>query len=333
VYELSANGTETVLHSFAGPPADGATPGAGLVRDGAGNLYGTTVYGGAFGYGDGTVFEVSASGAETVLYDFGQSSSDGVLPQGGLVRDAVGNLYGTTTDGGASGDGTVFRLSPTGKETVLESFDISDGWSPQGNLIDGTGGLIGATLQGGGGSACLHGCGTVFMVDEAGQETVLYSFAGAPADGADPTGSLLRDGAGNLYGTTAYGGQDTACDFSNGTGCGTVFKLTPSGQETVLHGFSGGAGGAGPAAGLVEDSKGNLYGAAGFGGDRTCASGGCGVVFELSPTGKEKVLYTFTGPPSVGNGPGALLLSGNAFYGTTGEGGAYNCGTIFRITP
>jgi uncharacterized repeat protein (TIGR03803 family) len=330
-YELSADGTETVLHSFAGPPADGTYPQAGLVRDAAGNLYGTTVYGGSFGDGDGTVFEVSASGEETVLYNFGGFLTDGVFPEAGLVRDDAGNLYGTASVGGAFRDGTVFRVSSAGKETVLLSFDGSDGWGPGGGLVrDSAGNLYGTTIEGGE-SGCPDGCGTVFVLEKTGQEKVLYGFSGPPADGSNPSGNLLRDTEGNLYGATAYGGRGPSCISE--LGCGTVFKVTPSGEETVLYSFSGGADGGVPPGGLIEDSKGNLYGTAGIGGDLTCGFVGCGVVFELSSTGKEKVLHTFTGPPSDGNGPGALLLSGNAFYGTTGEGGAYNCGTVFKITP
>ena len=337
VYRVSPDGTETVLHSFAGGPNDGASPYAGLVRDSAGNLYGTTFEGGAnglIGGGSGTVFEVSANGTETVLYSFGASSTDGFAPQGALVRDAAGNLYGTTYAGGTQGGGTVFRLSLSGKETLLHSFAApgsvgGDGSSPEGNLVpDGAGSLYGSTPTGGTGS-CLNGCGTLFKVNKAGDEAVLYSFAGPPMDGAHPQSGLLRDATGNLYGVTPDGG--TLCSMSGG--CGTVLKLTLNGTETALFSFSGGGSGDYPYGNLVQDGRGNLYGTTVDGGSMACQAGGCGVVFQLGPTGKEGALHKFAGPPVDGSFPAGLLFSGGALYGVTANGGAYNCGTVFKITP
>jgi len=220
VFKLSPAGTETVLYSFTGG-ADGAVPVAGLMRDGAGNLYGTTQYGGASG--NGVVFELircdtAPSGYDfKVLYAFTEQK-DGYLPQGGVVQDAVGNLYGTASRGGYWDVGVVFKLSLTGAETILHTFNGADGDDPVAGLIrDSAGNLYGTTYSG------AYGGGVVFKVSPSGTETVLYSFTGG-ADGAYPLAGLVRDGAGNLYGTTQFGGAGH-CEY--GSGCGVVFRLTP----------------------------------------------------------------------------------------------------------
>ena len=333
VFELSAGGTETILHNFLGSPVDGAWPYAGLVRDDLGNFYGTTYYGGAFDAvdgGEGTVFEVPASGAESVLHSFGQSASDGTLPMSTLLRDGAGNLYGTTSNAVSERGGIVFKVSGTGKETVLYAFGGSSGESPLAGLIhDTAGNLYGTTSEGGSGA----GNGTVFELAKAGQEAVLHDFGGSPSDGAGPAGPLLRDSAGNLYGTTLYGGREVTC-VGNATGCGTVFRVAPDGTETVLLSFEGQAGGGVPYGNLVEDKNGNLYGTASLGGSFTCSRIGCGVVFELSAAGKERMLHQFAGPPTDGEEPLAGLLQvGDALYGTTTQGGANGCGTVYQVTP
>jgi uncharacterized repeat protein (TIGR03803 family) len=262
VFKIDASGKETVQYRFTGANGDGYGPFQGLVRDSSGNLYGTTLFGGAGG--SGTVFEVDPTGKETVVYSF-TGSADGGLPGSGLIRDAKGNLYGTTSSGGSSFAGTVFTVDPSGHETVLYSFlDSTDGGVPEAGLIrDSAGNLYGTTLLGGTASQ-----GTVFKLDPSGTETVLYSFTGG-ADGGSPSeGSLLRDSAGNLYGTTPQGG---ASDF------GVVFKLAPTGKFTVLHSFSGRDGKI-PYGTLVRDKAGNLYGTTYEGG----AFGG-GVVFKIAP--------------------------------------------------
>ena len=268
VFMVDPIGKETVLHSFTNSP-DGASPEAGVIRGEEGNLYGTTVSGGAFGYG--TVFKLETTGKETVLHSF-TNSPDGAGPDAGLVRDKVGNFYGTTHGGGAFGYGTVFKLDATGEETVLHSFTYSDGAFPDAGLIrDEAGNLYGTTS--GGGLVCgLHGCGTVFKVDPSGNETVLHSFTNTP-DGAGPYASLVRDKAGNLYGTTLNGGA---------FGPGTVFKVDTSGNETVLHSFTNSPDGAGPYGGLVRDKAGNLYGTTEEGG-----ASGHGTVFKLTSCGAQ----------------------------------------------
>ena len=256
-----------MLYSFTG--SDGSEPFAGLIADSSGNLYGTTQSGGASG-GHGVVFKLSPSGTETVLHTF-TGGSDGGIPRAGLIADTGGNLYGTTAGGGASNAGTVFKLSPSGTETVLYSFTGSDGSGPFAGLIADSSGNLYGTTQSGGASG---GHGVVFKLSPGGTETVLYSFTGG-SDGGTPRAGLIADSSGNLYGTTQFGGPGCG-----GVGCGVVFKLSPSGTETVLYSFTG-SDGSGPFPGLIADSSGNLYGTTLSGG----ASGGHGVVFKLTGAG------------------------------------------------
>jgi uncharacterized repeat protein (TIGR03803 family) len=320
VFEMNTSGTESVLYSFRGTGGDGAYPIGGLVVDSQGNFYGTTFEGGAYGYG--TVFKLDTTGAETVLYSFTGTGGDGAYPGTSLVRDAAGSLYGTTTEGGGtSSSGTVFKLDATGKETVLYSFAGGrDGSYPSyGVLIrDSVGNLYGTTVAGG-----VSGNGTVFKVGSTGTETLLYSFPGG-AKGGHPLGGLTRDAKGNLYGTTWLGGAHHN---------GAVFRLNTSGQETVLYSFTGGPDGGGPAANVIRDKKGNLYGTRGGGGALTL-----GTVFELDGAGKETVLHSFT-LGSDGGLPCAGLVrdaAGN-LYGTAPIGGGppnyYNDGTVFSLAP
>jgi uncharacterized repeat protein (TIGR03803 family) len=302
--------TYTLLHRFRVSPTDGANPHAGLIGDPAGNLYGTTDYGGAFGFG--VVFKLDKTG-ETVLYSF-TGGADGGNPLAGLIRDAAGNLYGTTSYGGASGWGVVFKLDTTGAETVLDTFTPrADGVYPDAGLIgDSAGNLYGTTYDGGASNG-----GVVFKLDTTRAETVLYSFTGG-ADGGHPEAGLIRDPAGNLYGATRWGGA---------FGCGVVFKLDTAGTETVLYSFTGRADGAYPVAGLIQDSAGNLYGTTYEGG-----ASGLGVVFKLDTTGTETVLHTFTGGTDGANPWAGLVrdLAGN-LYGTTYDGGASNGGVVFKL--
>ena len=241
-----AGWTETVLHAFRGG-ADGANPYARLIRDGAGNLYGTTLAGGTFHHG--TVFKLDVTGKESPLYSFA-GAPDGAHPYAGLVQDGAGNLYGTTLLGGSFNSGTVFQLDATGKERVLYSFSgQADGAYPNADLIlDGAGNAYGTTNEGG--DAAHHG--TVFKLDNTGTLTVLHTFAGGK-DGSSPDAGLILDESGNLYGTTTQGG-----DRDNN---GTVFELDKTGRLTVLHTFTAlSLEGAYPYAGLVRDPAGNLYG-------------------------------------------------------------------------
>lgn len=276
VFKLDSAGAETVLYNFTAGP-DGGWPHAGVVRDAAGNLYGTAQTGGdltcGFGFGCGVVFKVDANGNETVLHDF-EGGADGVSPFGNLVLDTAGNLYGTTTAGGASNEGVVFKVDPIGTETVLHTFTGPDGGGSTGRLVRDAAGNLYGTTSGGGASKQ----GTVFKVDPSGKETVLYSFTGG-TDGTAPITGLALDTEGDLYGTTDSGGNSPNCFF----GCGVVFKVDPTGKETVLHNFTGTDGAQG--LDVIRDAAGNLYGTTLEGGVSGCDvvfTTDCGVVFKLT---------------------------------------------------
>jgi uncharacterized repeat protein (TIGR03803 family) len=280
VFKLTPNGKFTVLHKFGATATDGAYPVTGLILDSAGNLYGTTPYGGntkctgGFG-GCGTVFKLSPSGKETILHRFSGGPPDGANPSTGLVEDAAGNLYGAVecNAGGVGCQPGVFKLDPNRKLTLLDQRD-----EVRGLVLDAAGSLYG-TGNGGSQNCGVNGCGVVFKLDtNTGQETVLYSFLGAP-DGEGPAGGVIRDSAGNLYGTTQLGGK----------GWGTVFKIDPNGGESLLYTFLGakdgspGADGGYPASALIQDATGSLYGATPVGGAAGCNQDGCGVVFKIAP--------------------------------------------------
>ncbi len=329
----ATNWTEKLLHNF-GNGTDGASPYAGLIFDAAGNLYGTTSVGGT--HGRGTVFELTpqAGGGwtENVLHSF-SIPTDGYYPQAGLIFDAAGNLYGTTRNGGGNRGGTVFELTPLAgggwTENVLHSFSIpTDGYYPQAGLIfDAAGDLYGTTIDGG-----TYGGGTVFeLTPQAGggwTETVLHSFNHNGTDGYTPQASLVFDGAGNLYGTTLYGGTHNS---------GTVFELTPQAgggwTEQVLHSFNfNGTDGYYPQASLIFDGAGNLYGTTLEGGIY-----GVGTVFELTPQAgggwTENVLHSFNGTDGYNPYAGLIFDAAGNLYGTTYWGGTYDFGTVFELTP
>ncbi len=275
---------ETVLHTFSGP--DGALPIGSLIQDSAGNFYGATVGGGTDD--NGTVFELNSAGQESVLLSFMYDGPGGSTPLAGLVLDSAGMLYGTTHYGGSGGYGVTYKLNPTtGQETVLYSFQgVDDGGYPNGPVIFDQAGNIYGSTEGGGffqgdGEDCYGGCGVVYKLDTSGDETVLYAFTGG-TDGWWPTAELTRDTAGNLYGITFLGGNEQV-DGCNPAGCGTVFKLDANGNKTVLHAFDS-TDGALPE-GLVQDAAGNLYGSTSAGGNNgNCfILGGCGVVFKITP--------------------------------------------------
>jgi|HubBroStandDraft_1064217.scaffolds.fasta_scaffold61049_2 uncharacterized repeat protein (TIGR03803 family) len=353
--------TLRLLHSFKGP--EGEFPLASMIRDSAGNLYGTTNNGGTSG--NGTVFKLSKGHILSVLHNFAGSPNDGANPQAALLRDAAGNLYGTTVDGGAAGGGTVYEIDASGTETVLYSFiGQGDGIYPLGNLVrDKMGNLYSTT------SALVpDNTGTVFKLDKTGKLTTLYTFS-AGAGGNTPTGNLVRDGSGNLYGTCEFGGENAY---------GTVYKLDMTGNLTVLHSFDETVGA--PYGGLIADAEGNLYGstsgavfqiteatgvftllhtfvprtegtesyatvardAAGnlYGANNQlgggCHDGGCGTIWKLDTSSLLTVLTNF-GEGNRGKFPrgGVVLDKAGNLYGTTSEGGGgcRYCGTVFEITP
>jgi uncharacterized repeat protein (TIGR03803 family) len=322
VFKIANTGTEKVLYRFTGTP-DAASPLAGVVRDAAGNLYGTAWAGGVSG-GCGAVYKVS-KGKETVLHSFG--ATDGCQPDAALIRDKAGNLYGTTGGGGPSGYGTVFKLDTSGTETVLHFFGgPPDGESPFAGLVrDAKGNFYGTTINGG------IGYGTVYEVFANGTEKVLYSFTGG-VDGGYPYGGLVRDPKGNLYGTTEYGGPGSGTceggDFP--AGCGVLFKVDTSGNESVIYSFTGTPDGFYPLGGLVRDAAGNLYGTTLMGGKL-----GFGTVFKVRQNGKRILLHSFRGGTKDGANPygGVIRDAAGNFYGTTYAGGRSNNGTVFKLTP
>jgi uncharacterized repeat protein (TIGR03803 family) len=311
-----------VLYDFKGQ-VDGGYPLGGIVRDSAGNLYGTTPYGGA--YDAGTVFKISSGGKETTLHSFCSSElcTDGNGPNG-LIRDAAGNLYGTTGSGGAHNYGTVFKMSEAGEETVLYSFlgGNTDGCNPLGGLLrDKAGNLYGTTEWCGADSQA----GTIFKIDASGNETVLHDFCpqgGQCTDGENPSyTSLAMDKAGNLYGVTAQGGTTEIY--------GVLYKLDQSGTFTVLHNFSGGAAdGCNPVGTPAVDKNGNLHGAA-----KNCGTSGQGILWKVDAAGDETVLHNFTGGVKDGAHPyaSALIEAKGQLVGDTMEGGALNLGTVYEL--
>ena len=356
--------TFTVLHTFTGEQQDGASPYAGVTIDRAGNLYGTTAYGGSpgspacrYGPGCGTVFKLTHKNSTWILdplHSFA-GGNDGADPGAGVIFGPDGSLYGTTAEGGSggcSGDyggcGTVFNLKPAVSacksavcpwtETVLYAFEGGTGGSAPGDLTFDQAGNIYGTAGGGIGKCDQGGdpCGLVYELEHSSggwTENVIYRFTGS--DGGTPASGVIFDDHGNLYGTTEVGG-DLACDPPYG--CGTVYQLTPSPSgwtERVLYSFSSEPNLVFPLSGLVFDSVGNLYGTTTGGGD------GGGAVFELSPSGNNwtfTTLYTF--PLNTG-GPYASLTmdaAGN-LYGTTVYGGqpdcngSFGCGNVFKLTP
>ena len=351
VFELSPAGDGTwqykLLHAFQ--YSDGDYPTTPLILDTAGNLYGTTFSGGAC---CGAVFEVSrdAKGAwsENVLYSFPCENGclQGGNPSSKLIFDGAGNLYGTT-EGGYYGQGAVFELSPNSNgqwtETTLYSFcsdhpSCPDGAFPRGGLIfDQAGSLYGTALEGGTGAD--GGYGVVFKLTPSSggtwSESVLFMFPGGNG-GLGPSGGVVFDAQGNLYGTTVLGGNGPLCEKQDGYGCGIVFELSPSARgwrETVVHSFKAGSDGGGPGPGVVIDSTGSLYGTAGSSGQPPSFAGG-GVAYKLTPSsgGWQETVYNFW--TRDGESPsGGLITDGKRnLFGTAG-GGLYGDGTIFELSP
>jgi uncharacterized repeat protein (TIGR03803 family) len=308
-----------VLHSF-GADRDGDYANSDLLYRGDA-FYGTTYGGGTHHCSDdyggcGTVFSVTTSGSETVLYSFRGTKTSGRRPYAGLI-DVNGTFYGTTGYGGPFDQGTFFSMTKDGSEKVLYSFGKGlDGYYPLSVLVDVDDTLYGTTSAGGTNS-CLssEGCGTVFRITTSGKEKVLYSF-GEGADGRFPDAGLI-DVHGILYGTTYKGGT---------YGAGSVFSITTDGREKVLHSFGEGTDGRNPASELI-DVKGTLYGTTPYGGTRDT-----GTVFSITMSGKESVLHNF-GKGTDASGPyGSLIDVGGTLYGTTVHGGGYGLGTLFSIT-
>jgi uncharacterized repeat protein (TIGR03803 family) len=347
VFKMSTSGAESVLYSFNGEP-DGQSPKGGVVER-SGVLYGTTQGGGKYGYG--TFFKTTTSGKETVLHSFGAAVSggyDGIGPYAGLIYvQADDKFYGTTIYGGTgtcgssgAGCGTVFSVTPSGKETVLHSFaGGQDGDFLTGSLVYSNGKLYGTTQLGGGGGGSLcgssdPGCGTIFSVSTSGTEKVLYSFTDA-SDGAYPDGGLI-DVNGTLYGMAGRGGGKLCSG-----GCGTIFGLSTSGKFHDIHSFQGPPNDGASPFGNLTNVKGTLYGTTEQGGKSTACTAssgttGCGVVFRVTTSGKEKMLYSFNDGPDGATPLTTLLYLNGVLYGTTYSGGSGSCsngcGTVFSLS-
>jgi len=349
-----AAGPPKVLLAFPGRPfSDGLAPESNLIFDAKGNLYGTTYAGGSgCVFGCGTVFELKhnadGSFSEIVLHRF--DAGDGQNPdEASVIFDAAGNLYGTAREGGSSGSGVVYELSPnrdgSWTETVLHNFSGMDGAELRGGLVfDAKGNLYGTASGGGTGTGCVggNGCGVVFKLTHSSHgwtASVLHNFTNNHHDGFSPQGTLVFDGKGNLYGATFLGGTSSQ-------GGGTVFKLTPGShglwKETVLYSFKSGRDGASPYSGVVFDKAGNLYGTTVGGGDQT----GSGTVFKLTPKPSggwtESIIHRFTGFADPGGSypyGGLLVDAAGNLYGTTESGGGnggsnceFGCGTVYKLS-
>jgi uncharacterized repeat protein (TIGR03803 family) len=373
IFKITTNGTFTALYSFGAAQAssfwaaDGMNPKAALLQGSDGNLYGTASIGGTnnpatlYGIlGFGTVFKLTPDGTFSVLYGFGTvqdgsgNALDGADPVAALVQGSDGNFYGATSQGGpnglvisnmfgsfpAPGDGTIFKLTPSGKLTTLYSFgtihdadgNALDGQTPAAPLVQASdGAFYGTTTDGG-----TNSDGTIFKITPDGKFTPLYSFGAMPGglDGESPQAALVQGADGNLYGTASGGGR---------YGDGTIFKITTSGKFTLVYSFgaiqntNGDAlDGANPEAALIQAKDGDFYGTTSDGGTNQF-----GTLFKTTASGAFTCLYSFGrlqdsgGSPLDGGSPQAALLQGRdgSFYGTTYEGGASNDnGTIFRLS-
>jgi uncharacterized repeat protein (TIGR03803 family) len=327
VFKINPGGMLTTIYSFCSQSncTDGGGPDAALIQATDGKFYGTTAFGAnsCQDGGCGTIFKITPSGMLTTLYRFCPISpcTDGSLPSAGMVQATNGKFFGTTYYGGASGActfgcGTVFKITPSGTLTTLNSFDKTDGANPYAGLVQATDGkFYGTTYQGG-----TNNSGTVFKMTPSGTLTTLHNFDGT--DGGSPYAGVIQGTNGKFYGTTYYGGTNNS---------GTVFKMTPSGTLTTLHRFDN-TDGANHYAGLVQGTDGNFYGTTHQGG-----ANGYGTVFKMTPSGTLTTLHSFDNTD--GAYPYAALVQGNdgKFYGTTGAGGNSNacelgCGTVFSLS-
>jgi uncharacterized repeat protein (TIGR03803 family) len=328
-----------VVHSFTGG-SDGGTPVfVQLLRDYAGNLYGTTSVGGT--HNSGTVFRLSANGNETVLYNF-TGGTDGASPVSGLIEDAAGNFYGTTLNGGQScsssgnGCGVIYKLNSAGTLSLLYTFlgvqNNSDGALPQDSLLlDFNGNLFGTTSSGGIGTTdCPNGAGTAFELTPSGTswtETQQYTFLCTATGGSYPYAPLITNFEGDFYGATTGGGN---CGGSGDAPCGIVFELVPGSDgwsQNLVYSFSGGMDGAEVMSALVRDSDFNLYGATELGG-----AYGEGTVFRINAYGKT-ILHNFSGSDGAYPVGGLARDAAGNLYGTTSEGGSAHVGTVFELDP
>jgi len=342
VFRIDPSGTFTSLYSFGDAP-DGSTPGGELAQGSDGYFYGTTRGGGT--HNEGTVFRISPSGTYTSLYSFAGGSSDGAGAFGGLIQGSDSNFYGTTVLGGTyETGGTVYRISPSGVESIVYSFGAmpGDGAEPQCALVLGSdSNFYGTTFQGG------TGYGTVFRISPSGTYTSLYAFGGSPVDGAGPLAGLVLGSDGNFYGTTFTGGTTNTNPYTgssnNGPGYGTLFAISPSGTYTSLYFFTGSPGdGAVPSGALVEDNGGNVYGTTYIGGTSNTGTvfkfatgsgggnGGTNCSYAISPT---NAVYAAAGGSSTvsvtaSNGCAWTAVSNDGFITITSGSSGSGHGTV-----
>jgi len=346
VFKITPGGTETTLYSFCSQYncVDGIDPYGALVQAPDGNFYGTTSSGGSGADDAGTVFKITPTGTLTTLYSFCSqpNCADGRYP-GGVVMATDGNFYGVTGGGGSSsctddGCGTIFKITPSGTLTTIYTFcsqgNCPNGYGPDGLIQATDGNFYGATGYGGasGNNCDGFGCGTIFKFTPSGTLTTLYSFCtqtGCP-DGQFPNGHLVQGSDGNFYGTTSAGGIDSC--FPNG--CGTIFKITPTGTLNTLYSFCSQpncADGRNPMAPPVQGADGNFYGTTYTGGANYS-----GTIYKITPSGALTTLYSFCHTSGCPDGlfpaSGLVPAPGGTFYGTTDEGGTSNDGTVFRLT-
>ena len=317
VFKYTPAAGETMVYHFTGGN-DGDLPMGGLLRGPNGDFFGTTEIGGK--YGLGTVFQVTPTGMLKTLYAFGSKANDGANPEGELIWSSDHKLVGTTVNGGDGQLGTVFEVSPGGKETILHSFVGADGQYPRAALVKDASGTLYGTTYDTSSNAVNAGNGTAFKIDSAGHFSVFFNFI--TSSGYGPSAPMILDGSGNLLGTTQNGGTGNN---------GTVFKLTPAGKVTVLYTFTGGADGGRPIAPLKLTSTGAVLSTTFEGGKN-----GYGTLYRLDSTGQIQTLHAFTGTDGKFSLSGLLQdapLSGSMWlYGLTFSGGSNGNGNIFRIT-
>jgi uncharacterized repeat protein (TIGR03803 family) len=315
VYKLAPSGQMSVLHSFPTENGGGAAPYSGVVRDSAGNLYGTT---------SGAVYKLGPAGTYRLLHEFGGAGVDPTEPRWGVVLDSAGDLYGTTEHGGMAGLGVVYKLDTRGGFKVLYQFPGGQASGAYANfpnavvVLDSEGNIYGTSPHGG-------VEGMIYEVGSAGGGTMLYNFEGAPG-GTEPVAGVVRGSAGTFYGNTVNGGPLSA---------GVVYKVDSAGHETALYSFTGGADGAYPQSNLVLGSSGNLYGTT-YDGGSASGTAGFGVVYKIDPAGSETVLHTFTGAADGGHPGNVVLDSAGNLYGAAGggtEGGVEGAGVVYRLSP
>jgi uncharacterized repeat protein (TIGR03803 family) len=336
VFKITTSGKFTSIYSFAGGVGDGAYPMSSVIRDSAGNIYGTTQSGGPADNLGGVVFKITSSGHESVLHAF-TGGADGGNPEADLIRDSSGNLYGVTAGGGDTnctsayfvGCGVVFKIDPAGNQTVLHTFEGElDGATPQGGLVmDSSGNLYGTAEFGG-----RYGSGQIFKIDRSGHKTVIHDFdLGLNMSGGNPRTALTFAPGGILYGTTQIGG-DLSTSWCGSLGCGTVFKVDTHNVVTTIHSFEGPpSDGDIPSGPVARDAAGNLYGVAYDGGENFDA----GIVYKLAPSGNETILHNFTQGSDGWEPSGRLYVNGSgAVFGATSlSDGPDGYGAIFKITP